>query len=146
MTTKSTQPLTQAHEDEYRIIVQNDSAIALHNYTPIMDYHAIVIPKSNTKYLAELTAKEAKDILDLIQTTSAAISSCAKCDVIVLKNEGNHATYPEKLHFHIIPSQYKFGELYLKVSTNDLQATNRDRTIRSKENLQDLTNEIKKFL
>jgi diadenosine tetraphosphate (Ap4A) HIT family hydrolase len=146
MSERKIQSLTEAHDDAYRIVFENNSAIALHNYTPIMNYHCIVIPKRNVQYLSDLTADEAKDILDLIEKVSIAVSKCSGFDTIVLKNEGQHITYPEKLHIHIIPSEYKFGELYVKVSSRDLSATQRDRTIRSKDELTRLTDNIKRYL
>ena len=137
--------LLTAKDQSFRLICENDYATCLHNFIGMHFGHCVVIPKRRAKNLADLSPEESKGFFEIIEVASQAISKATEKSVIVLKNMGTFITNDEQVHFHIIPSDYKFGDMYATTKTaKDLEK--RKRVLWSKEDLKEASNKIKKFL
>lgn len=97
--------------NESEIVVKEKNVFCIVNIKPIKDIHVMVVPTRHVENLSELSPKESKDILYMIDRISKAISSQDINVPIIFMNTGNHSTQPH-LHFHVLPSKGGIRELF----------------------------------
>ncbi len=105
-------------KEKYRTIKENETAFSCVNIEPLSESHVMILPKEHKTNLKDLTEKEAKDILILIEEVSQILEKKFKTKgSIVVKNNGKHGTQ-EHIHFHIIATKNGLREIiapYLNV-------------------------------
>ena len=62
--------------------------------------------------------------------------------MIVLKNMGEFISHKEQVHFHILPSDYKFGDMYFTMHVVK-KIEKRDRKLWTKEELTKVSEKIR---
>jgi diadenosine tetraphosphate (Ap4A) HIT family hydrolase len=142
---ESKSDLLGLEKEKYRLIAENEFSVCVHDFAPLCFGHCLVLPKRNITKLSELNEKEAKAILDLIDQVSLCISKATNKQVIVSKNMGQFITYPEKLHFHLLPSEYKLGQMF-ETTKNIKKVKSRKREVWQEEELKKASEKIKSFL
>ncbi|MBI2669519.1 hypothetical protein HYX14_06790 [Candidatus Woesearchaeota archaeon] len=93
-------------EDQGRIIRVTNLAYSVMNYEPLMEGHALVIPRRHTR-LGDLTLKEACAINEeLVSLTDRLLALYPHAPPIIWTvSDTPHASIPSHFHYHIIPSE-----------------------------------------
>lgn len=93
------------HDDEKRIIKQNDSAFVIRDSYPISEGHTLIIPKRHIASFFEITNEERQALLDLLEHTQKEIEDEYHPDAYNIGiNDGQAAGQTVfHLHIHLIP-------------------------------------------
>ncbi|MBS3167556.1 HIT family protein [Candidatus Woesearchaeota archaeon] len=125
--------------ESYRLIKENNSAFSCIILEPLIDSHILVLPKDHIKSLNDLTEKESKDFLSLIEEMNKILKNKFNEDPITIMNHGKHSTQ-EHLHFHMLTTKggiRNFMSTYLNCP---------ERKKLSPEELKNLADNIKSFI
>lgn len=137
--------LLSAKDQSFRLVCENEYSICVHDFAPVCYGHCVILPKRRVKTLSELTLEESKSFFELLEKASDLISKTTGLSVIIFKNTGKFITYDEQVHFHLIPSKYKFGEMY-NTTLSSTEVVKRKRELWSKEQLQEACSKIKQHM
>lgn len=91
--------------DEKRMLIQNELAIAIHDGFPISDGHTLIIPKRHVTSFFEITDDERDSLMSLLEKAKKALDQEYHPEAYNIGiNDGVAAgqTVPH-LHIHLIP-------------------------------------------
>lgn len=97
--------------DKSYIITSNRHASCLINLRPVKEGHVMVIPNRHVERADELTAEEAKCVLDLVEQVSEALNREFGNYAFVTINPF-HRRSERHFHIHLIPSFNGTRELF----------------------------------
>jgi UDPglucose--hexose-1-phosphate uridylyltransferase len=98
--------LTAEMKNQVRLIVQNESFVALIPYWALWPFETMILPKRHVHYLHELTEKASIDLADILQKLTCKYDNLFQCSFPysmgihqspLLLQESFH------LHFHFYP-------------------------------------------
>lgn len=86
-------------------LLEDDSALAFLDINPIVQGHALLIPKPHVETLAELNAETAGAVLRHLPALAGALRKATGCEGLnVLQNNGQLAgQVVPHVHFHLLP-------------------------------------------
>jgi len=118
----------------YQKYFENENAIGLCSYKPLLKGHSLIIPKRHVEKFDDLTDSEMQDIFNLIKKTNLAVQKIldTKSYIIIQKNGKEVGQSVFHVHFHYIPrnengSNFEFLTRFLvypfkrKIDSNEMQ-------------------------
>jgi diadenosine tetraphosphate (Ap4A) HIT family hydrolase len=105
--------LCDSLNEKYRIIKETEYSFAVICKWPLKLGHVIVLPKKHVTQtqMNNLTNKELKDYISLIQEIEDKLNSKFEEPTITFKNSKKHSTQ-EHLHYHLLPSKGALRDLF----------------------------------
>ena len=89
-------------EEKYRIIMENEHAVAILLNGPQLEGHSQIMPKRHVLEIDELNPEEVYAFSQLLQKTRRRIDEVFNCSSLALMNGPKQKTQPH-LHCQIIP-------------------------------------------
>ncbi len=104
-------PLCDIKNQKYRIIEENEHAIASIIKWPLKEGHTMIIPKRHVKQLSDLEDKELKSTINLMDKIKLKISRLYSDSPAIHINSGANSTQ-EHVHIHVLPSKGSLRHLF----------------------------------
>lgn len=116
-----------------RMFIENETAFLTYGLAPYHRHHLLVIPKRHAESFMELSRDESDHIWNLIRQGAAILLELGyeTYTVIVREGRGSAKSMPH-LHYHLIPDK----------SIGDLDASGRERTVMTPEEIALVSGEI----
>lgn len=87
---------------ENRTIMENEYAVALITKGPIIDYHALIMPKRHITSFPDLKPDESKGLHDLVHELTTKIDAALETSTSAVINGAKHRTQ-QHIHYQVVP-------------------------------------------
>lgn len=116
-----------------RVFIESEAAFLTYGLAPYHRHHLLVIPKRHVESFMELSRDESDQIWNLIRQGAAILLELGyeTYTVVVREGKGGTKSMPH-LHYHLIPDK----------SIGDLDASGRERTVMTSEEIALVSGEI----